>query len=83
MYPFLELVLWVLALSLILGVVRHNLCHIGIHRWKKLPDQLGCYGMGLEWFNCWECERCPAKADQLRGGGSYQVHYPEDGNYPT
>ena len=50
------------------------LCLVGLHRWRHTPDQLGSYGMGLEWFECWECERCPATADQLRRGGSYQVH---------
>lgn len=53
------------------------LCWVGLHRWRKTPDQLGNYGMGTEWFECWECERCPATADQLRGGTgwkSYQVH---------
>ena len=52
------------------------LCRLGLHRWKKEPDQLGCYGMGLEWFECWRCRRCPATADCLRGsrgkGNSYQ-----------
>lgn len=53
----------------------HVLCCIGLHRWRKVPDMLGCYGMGLEWFEAWECSRCPATADQVRGHRtSYQVH---------
>ena len=50
------------------------LCLVGLHRWRCTPDQLGSHGMGLEWFERWECERCPATADRLRRGGSYQVH---------
>jgi hypothetical protein len=52
------------------------------HKWKKVPDQLGYYGMGFEWFECWDCERCEATADQVRGcKETYQVNYPEDYNY--
>ncbi len=58
------------------------LCWLGFHKWKEIPDSLGGFGMGLEWFQCWECERCPATADQLREIKSrrhirnkfYQVH---------
>jgi hypothetical protein len=59
------------------------LCWLGFHKWRRLPDMLGSYGMGLEWFQCWECERCSATADMLRNDRqrngrrsyrSYQVH---------
>lgn len=43
------------------------LCLIGLHSWERETDTLGCYGMGLEWFECWHCRRCPATADRLRG----------------
>lgn len=52
-------------------------CRFGFHKWSRLPNQLGSYGMGLEWFKCWECVRCGATADELResrGVKSYMVH---------
>ncbi len=55
------------------------LCWLGIHRWRKLDDQLGSFGMSLEWFTCWECMRCLTRADCLRWYGShYQVHARKD-----
>lgn len=51
------------------------LCYFGRHRWRRVDDMLGCFGMGLEWFECWECARCPATADQVRASPrTYQVH---------
>lgn len=41
------------------------LCLIGLHRWKRLSNQWNCYGMGMEAFECWECERCPRTFNQL------------------
>lgn len=43
-------------------------CFIGLHSWKRLPDELGGCGMGLEWFEQWECRRCLSKFDRVRGG---------------
>ena len=57
---------------------RPILCRLGFHLWKREMDQLGSYGMGLEWFECWQCRRCPAEADRLRVSqgqwNSYQEH---------
>ena len=55
------------------------LCLIGWHKWRRLPNELGCFGAGLEWFERWECERCPATADRVRGAARgqdcRQVHH--------
>jgi hypothetical protein len=44
-----------------------TLCFIGLHSWKRGPDILGGCGMGLEWFEVWECRRCMSQFDQVRG----------------
>lgn len=41
-------------------------CAIGLHAWKRQPDELGGYGMGTEWFNVEKCQRCPAYRDRVR-----------------
>lgn len=35
---------------------------------------LGEFGMGLEWFQVWECRRCPATHDRLRDGQCAKTH---------
>jgi hypothetical protein len=58
------------------------LCCLGLHRWQKTADSLGCYGMGLEWFENWECNHCPRLFNQLRGpaaGNPHQWRSPQYG----
>jgi len=50
-------------------------CCFGWHKWRRVEDRLGYYGMGSEWFECYECERCPAVADQLRGPSHWRSNY--------
>lgn len=42
------------------------LCRVGLHSWKRQPDELGGCGMGLEWFEVWTCRRCMSQFDQVR-----------------
>jgi hypothetical protein len=52
-------------------------CQFGLHRWIPQPDQLGCYGMGLETFEVWHCGDCPATCDRLKGlQRDGRSHYP-------
>lgn len=37
------------------------------HRWEKRPNELGCYGMGLETFEMRQCEKCHRWQDRLKG----------------
>lgn len=57
--------------------MKRLLCRLGLHRWRRLPDSLGTYGMGLEWFENWECAHCPRTFDQLRAPPAWK---PQDGS---
>ncbi len=46
--------------------LRRLLCIVGLHSWVRQPNELQCYGMGLEWFERWDCA-CGAVRDRLRG----------------
>lgn len=37
------------------------------HQWEKRPNELGCYGMGLEVFEMRRCARCGQWQDRLGG----------------
>jgi hypothetical protein len=36
------------------------------HRWKSRPNELGCYGMGLETFEMQQCVRCGTWRDRVK-----------------
>ena len=47
-------------------------CFFGLHSWRQTEDRLGGFGMGLEWFNCWECRRCRSTKDCIRRAGPWE-----------
>lgn len=47
------------------------------HKWEKRPNELGCYGMGLETFEMQQCARCLQWRDRVKGPRSDgRRHYP-------